>query len=427
MDIKVFGVVGAGQMGNGIAQVAAASGLDVIMNDIKDVFVENGMRTIAASLDRGVAKGRMTAEEKGGILGRIKTSTDLNDMARADFVVEAATEREDLKFAIFRDLDQRCPAHTILATNTSSIPIGRIAAQTGRPAKVIGMHFMNPVPVMKLVEIIPDAALAVDQSGQIVNSNARVAQLFGYQPADLIGKPIEVLIPEQLREVHCAHRLAYNSDPAPRKMGRDRSFRALRADGEAFDAEVSLSPLVTGQGLLVIAAVRDISPLKRAQQELEDSSARLRQTVEEQTSELLTINAELRREIGKRLQIETDRRITAESYRQLVENQPDLICRFLPDTTLTFVNRAYARMFGREPEQLIGKRFMAALYDGHAYGIHSGGTKESLSQIKIDDLKRFHRQYYAAANAVVAIVGALDRTQAEQMAAANLALGRYVR
>ena len=168
--------------------------------------------------------------------------------------------------------------------------------------------------VEQLVEIIPDAALAVDQSGHIVKTNARVAQLFGYQPADLIGKPIEVLIPEQLREFHRAHRLAYNSDPAPRKMGRDRSFRALRADGEAFDAEVSLSPLVTGQGLLVIAAVRDISPLKRAQQELEDSSARLRQTVEEQTSELLTINAELRREIGKRLQIETDRRITAESY-----------------------------------------------------------------------------------------------------------------
>ena len=180
MDIKVFGVVGAGQMGNGIAQVAAASGLDVIMNDIKDVFVENGMGTIAASLDRGVAKGRLSAEEKGEILGRIKTSTDLKDMARADFVVEAATEREDLKFAIFRDLDQCCPAPTILATNTSSIPIGRIAAQTGRPANVIGMHFMNPVPVMKLVEVIRGLATSDDT----FNLTWSLAERFGKTPAE---------------------------------------------------------------------------------------------------------------------------------------------------------------------------------------------------------------------------------------------------
>jgi len=180
MDIKVFGVVGAGQMGNGIAQVAAASGLGVIMNDIKDVFVENGMRTIAASLERSVAKGRMTADEKGAILGRIKTSTDLNDMARADFVVEAATEREDLKFTIFRDLDQRCPAHTILATNTSSIPIGRIAAQTGRPANVIGMHFMNPVPVMKLVEVIRGLATSDDT----FDLTWSLAERFGKTPAE---------------------------------------------------------------------------------------------------------------------------------------------------------------------------------------------------------------------------------------------------
>jgi len=180
MDIKVFGVVGAGQMGNGIAQVAAASGLDVIMNDIKDVFVENGMGTIAASLDRGVAKGRLSAEEKGEILSRIKTSTDLKDMARADFVVEAATEREDLKFAIFRDLDQCCPAPTILATNTSSIPIGRIAAQTGRPANVIGMHFMNPVPVMKLVEVIRGLATSDDT----FNLTWSLAERFGKTPAE---------------------------------------------------------------------------------------------------------------------------------------------------------------------------------------------------------------------------------------------------
>jgi 3-hydroxybutyryl-CoA dehydrogenase len=180
MEIKVFGVVGAGQMGNGIAQVAAASGLDVIMSDIQDAFVEKGMDTIAANLQRGVSKGRMTAEEKGAILGRIKTSTDLKDMARADFVVEAATEREDLKFGIFRDLDHICPAGAILATNTSSIPIGRIAAQTGRPENVIGMHFMNPVPVMKLVEVIRGLAT----SDATFNLTWALSERFGKTPAE---------------------------------------------------------------------------------------------------------------------------------------------------------------------------------------------------------------------------------------------------
>jgi 3-hydroxybutyryl-CoA dehydrogenase len=154
MDIKKFGVIGAGQMGNGIAQVAAMSGLEVIMNDIKDEFVRRGLDTITKNLARSVDKGKMTAEEKDTVLKRIKTSTDLKDMAAADFIVEAATENEQLKFQIFKDLDSICPSQAILATNTSSIPIGRIASQTKRPDKVIGMHFMNPVPVMKLIEII---------------------------------------------------------------------------------------------------------------------------------------------------------------------------------------------------------------------------------------------------------------------------------
>jgi len=154
MEIKKFSIIGAGQMGNGIAQVAAMSGLEVIMNDIKDEFVRRGLDTITKNLARSVEKGKMTAEEKAAVLQRIKASTDLKDMAGADFVVEAATENEQLKFQIFKDLDAICPSHVILATNTSSIPIGRIASQTKRPGKVIGMHFMNPVPVMKLVEII---------------------------------------------------------------------------------------------------------------------------------------------------------------------------------------------------------------------------------------------------------------------------------
>jgi len=154
MEVKTFGVVGAGQMGNGIAQVAAMSGLQVIMNDIKEEFVQRGLKNITGILSRNVEKGKLDAAEKEAILGRIKTSVQLQDMAAADYVVEAATENEAIKLQIFRELDGICPTTTVLASNTSSIPIGRIAAQTQRPEQVIGMHFMNPVPVMKLVEVI---------------------------------------------------------------------------------------------------------------------------------------------------------------------------------------------------------------------------------------------------------------------------------
>jgi 3-hydroxybutyryl-CoA dehydrogenase len=154
MQIKTFGVVGAGQMGSGIAHAATMSGLQVIMNDIKDEFVERGLKNITNILTRNVEKGKMTETDKEVVLGRLKLSTGLKDMAPVDFVVEAASETESLKLAIFRELDTICRPEVILASNTSSIPIGRIAAQTKRPDKVIGMHFMNPVPVMKLVEVI---------------------------------------------------------------------------------------------------------------------------------------------------------------------------------------------------------------------------------------------------------------------------------
>ena len=154
MIIKTFGVIGAGQMGGGIAQVAAASGLDVVMNDINEECTARGKAAIEKNLNRSVSKGKLSEEACGEILARIKTSTSLADMASVDFVVEAAVEMEELKFNIFRELDAVCPEHVILSTNTSSIPIGRIAAQTNRPEKIIGMHFMNPVPIMKLVEVI---------------------------------------------------------------------------------------------------------------------------------------------------------------------------------------------------------------------------------------------------------------------------------
>jgi 3-hydroxybutyryl-CoA dehydrogenase len=205
MDIKVIGVIGAGQMGNGIAQVAAMSGLDVIMNDIATEFIEKGLGTIEKNLDRAVEKGKMSKEDRDASVSRIKGSVDLGDMASADFVVEAATEREDLKFQIFKDLDTVCRQQAILSTNTSSIPIGRIAAQTKRPENVIGMHFMNPVPVMKLVEVIRGLAT----SDETFNTTWELAQTFGKTPALASDYPgfiaNRILIPMINEAVYCLY------------------------------------------------------------------------------------------------------------------------------------------------------------------------------------------------------------------------------
>jgi 3-hydroxybutyryl-CoA dehydrogenase len=154
MGIETLGVIGAGQMGAGIAQVASASGLSVVMSDIKEEFLEKGFSTIEKNLGRMVAKEKITEEDRKATLDRIEGTTSINDMVRADFVVEAATENEELKLQIFRDLDNCCKEDVILSSNTSSISITKIAGITKRPGKVIGMHFMNPVPVMKLVEVI---------------------------------------------------------------------------------------------------------------------------------------------------------------------------------------------------------------------------------------------------------------------------------
>lgn len=158
MDVKTLGVVGAGQMGSGIAQVAAACGLSVVMNDIKEEFVERGFSAVEKSLGRMVKKEKITEADQKDILGRIEGSTALDDMIKCDFVVEAATERESLKLEIFEKLDGFCKPETVLSSNTSSISITKIAGVTQRPEKIIGMHFMNPVPMMKLVEIIKGLA-----------------------------------------------------------------------------------------------------------------------------------------------------------------------------------------------------------------------------------------------------------------------------
>ena len=153
-QVKVIGVVGAGQMGAGIAQVAAQAGYGVIMQDIEEGFLARGRERIEGSLKRIVQKGKLPEEDARAILGRIEATLDLTRMKDAQVVVEAAVENESLKKDIFTRLDELTPPETILATNTSSISITRIGAATGRPEKVIGMHFMNPVPVMQLVEII---------------------------------------------------------------------------------------------------------------------------------------------------------------------------------------------------------------------------------------------------------------------------------
>ena len=205
MDIKTFGVIGSGQMGGGIAQVAAASGLSVIMNDINEQFVALGIKTITKNLNRQVEKGTLKEEDSKLILGRIKPSTSLKDMAGADFVVEAASEKEAIKFAIFTELDVVCPTHAILSSNTSSIPIGRVASKTKRPEKVIGMHFMNPVPVMKLCEIIRGIAT----SEETFKVTWDLALKFGKTPAEANDYPgfisNRILMPMINEAVYCLY------------------------------------------------------------------------------------------------------------------------------------------------------------------------------------------------------------------------------
>ncbi len=154
MNIQRVMVIGAGQMGSGIAQVCAQAGFDVKLNDMKQEFYERGIGVITKNLTRDVEKGRKTEEDKAAILNRITMSLDLKDAHDVDIIIEAAVENMEIKQSIFKQLDEIAPEHAILATNTSSLPITEIAAVTKRPEQVIGMHYMNPVPVMKLVEII---------------------------------------------------------------------------------------------------------------------------------------------------------------------------------------------------------------------------------------------------------------------------------
>ena len=178
-QIKTVTVIGSGTMGNGICHVFAQSGFKVHMMDINQAALDKGLATIGKNMDRQVTKGSMTDEQKQKAVGLITTFTDMGDAVKsADLIVEAATENIDLKIKIFQQLDQLSPEHTILATNTSSISITRIGSHTKRPGKVIGMHFMNPVPVMKLVEIINGYATDVS----VTNTVHELSQFLGKVP-----------------------------------------------------------------------------------------------------------------------------------------------------------------------------------------------------------------------------------------------------
>ena len=172
MAIRTLGVVGGGQMGGGIAHVAAASGCAVILVDVAEALLEKARATIHKNLDREVAKGKRSAEDKAAALGRLTTTTDLDALGKADAVVEAIVENEDIKKELFGKLDRICAPAAILASNTSSISITRLAAATGRPDRFIGMHFMNPVPVMALVEVIRGIATS-DATAEAVEELAR--------------------------------------------------------------------------------------------------------------------------------------------------------------------------------------------------------------------------------------------------------------
>ena len=172
MTVKKLYVVGSGAMGSGIAQTAATHGIQVVMNDINEEFVAKGYNKIKKSLEKAVTKGRMTEEAKEEALANLTTTVSLEDAKDADFVIEAASENKDIKLGIFKQLDKICKPEAILASNTSSLPITEIAAATDRPDQVIGTHFFNPVPAMKLLEIVMglqtseatyEAALALGQ------------------------------------------------------------------------------------------------------------------------------------------------------------------------------------------------------------------------------------------------------------------------
>jgi len=256
---KVF-VIGAGTMGNGIAQVSAQAGYDVVMSDIKDEFIQKGMAAIEKSLDRMVKKEIIQDSEKAAIIARIKTTTDNKDAKDADMVIEAAPEILDLKKSIFKQLDGICRPDAILATNTSSLPIGEIAAATGKPERVIGVHFMNPVPVMKGVEVIP----ARQTSAETLEASKEYVKKIGKEPCEardyagfIVSRLVDALMNEAFwcvmdgnkpEEVDKAVKLCLNHPMGPLELcdlaGADVVLHGLETMYEEFGERLMPAPLL---------------------------------------------------------------------------------------------------------------------------------------------------------------------------------------
>ena len=203
--MKKVMVVGAGQMGSGIAQVCATAGYDVILNDVNEERVQWGLNNIAKSINKFVEKGALSEQQRDEAMSRIRTSTDLRDGSDVDVVIEAVVEHMDVKTALFAQLDEITPSHAILATNTSSLPITEIAAATKRPEKVIGMHFMNPVPIMKLVEIIRGLATA----HEVYEAIEQMTKTLGKVPVEVNDFPgfvsNRVLMPMINEAIYCLY------------------------------------------------------------------------------------------------------------------------------------------------------------------------------------------------------------------------------
>ena len=205
MEVKKIGVIGAGQMGHGIVIVSAMAGYDVIMRDITQEFVDNGMKKIEKFLSRSVEKGRMEASEKDAVLGRITTTLELSDLKDVDLVVEAIFEDLKIKKELFRDLDSICKEGAILASNTSTIPITDLASVTKRPELFIGMHFMNPVPIMKLVEVIRGLKTS-DETTRLIFD---LSEKMGKAPIEVNDSPgfvsNRVLLPMINEAIYCLY------------------------------------------------------------------------------------------------------------------------------------------------------------------------------------------------------------------------------
>lgn len=230
MDIKLVGVVGAGQMGNGIAQVAAQYGFSVVMMDVSAGALDKGLSTIAGSCDRLIKKGGMSEEQKSTLLGRIKTAQDVSALKDCDIVIEAATENVDLKLKIFKDLDAAVKPEALLVSNTSSISITKIAAVTKRPSQVAGMHFMNPVPLMKLVEGIRGLQTSDETFATVKALSEKMDKVFVESVKDMPGFIVNrILMPMINEAIYTLHEgiASVESIDAAMKLGTNQPMGPL--------------------------------------------------------------------------------------------------------------------------------------------------------------------------------------------------------